>query len=69
MATRGKLGRKSRTDWARVDAMTDRQIDLSDIPVLGKAFFKRAVLWSGAEKQIKLSSDPCEQKRQYLPSK
>jgi uncharacterized protein (DUF4415 family) len=36
--------KRSRTNWARIDAIKDREIDLSDIPELGKAFFKRATL-------------------------
>lgn len=34
--------RPSRTDWARVDAMTDDEIDLSDSPELGPEFFANA---------------------------
>jgi hypothetical protein len=34
----------SRTDWARIDAMTDEDIDTSDIPLLTDAFFERARL-------------------------
>lgn len=34
----------SRTDWKRVDAMADEDIDTSDIPPLTDAFFKRAKL-------------------------
>lgn len=30
------------TDWARVDAMTDEEIDTSDIPPLTETFFQRA---------------------------
>ena len=36
--------KRSRTDWGKVDALKDSKIDFSDIPELGKAFFKRAVL-------------------------
>jgi len=36
--------KRSRTNWARIEALTDREIDFSDIPEFGKAFFKRAVL-------------------------
>jgi uncharacterized protein (DUF4415 family) len=36
--------KRSRTNWARIDALKDSAIDFSDIPELGKAFFKRAVL-------------------------
>lgn len=37
------LKRKSETDWARIDRMTDDEIDTSDIPPLGDAFFERAI--------------------------
>ena len=36
--------KRSRTNWARIDALTDREIDFSDIQEPGKAFFKRATL-------------------------
>jgi uncharacterized protein (DUF4415 family) len=36
--------KRSRTDWGKVDSLKDSKIDFSDIPELGKAFFKRAVL-------------------------
>lgn len=35
---------ESRTDWKRVDAMKDEDVDLSDIPELDDDFFKNAVL-------------------------
>ena len=38
------LGKKSRTDWARIDAMQDDDIDLADIPELDESFFKNAVI-------------------------
>ena len=34
--------RESRTDWDRLESMTDSEIDFSDAPELGKAFFRRA---------------------------
>jgi uncharacterized protein (DUF4415 family) len=43
--SRKNLTGKSETDWARVDAMTDEEIDTSDIPELDETFFKNAVLW------------------------
>jgi hypothetical protein len=43
MSVRG-LKRKSQTDWARFDRMTDSEIDTSDIPPLDDEFFKRAAL-------------------------
>jgi uncharacterized protein (DUF4415 family) len=36
--------KRSRTNWAKIDALKDREIDSSDIPEQGKAFFQRAVL-------------------------
>jgi uncharacterized protein (DUF4415 family) len=36
--------KRSRTNWARIDALKDSEIDFSDIPGLGTAFFKRATL-------------------------
>lgn len=38
------LKKKSGTDWARIDKMTDDEIDTSDIPPLDDAFFKSAKL-------------------------
>ena len=36
------LQKSSRSDWARVDALKDEDIDFSDIPELGEAFFRNA---------------------------
>jgi uncharacterized protein (DUF4415 family) len=36
-------GMKSKTDWEAVDAMSDDEIDYSEIPEQGKEFFKNAV--------------------------
>lgn len=38
------LTKSSRTDWARVDAIKDEDIDFSDIPELGEAFFQNATI-------------------------
>jgi uncharacterized protein (DUF4415 family) len=38
------LKKQSRTDWARIDALKDQEIDYSEIPELGDDFFKSAVL-------------------------
>lgn len=35
--------RSSRTDWARLAAMWDEEIDTSDIPELGPSFFANAI--------------------------
>jgi hypothetical protein len=37
------LKKKSETDWARIDRMTDDEINTSDIPPLDDAFFERAI--------------------------
>jgi uncharacterized protein (DUF4415 family) len=34
----------SKTDWARIDAMSDDDIDTSDIPALTDEFFAKATL-------------------------
>jgi uncharacterized protein (DUF4415 family) len=34
----------SKTDWHRIDAMKDSEIDYSDIPELGDDFFKNAMI-------------------------
>ncbi len=36
------LKKPSETDWARIDSMTDEEIDTSDIPPLDDEFFARA---------------------------
>lgn len=36
--------KRSRTNWARIDALKDKEIDTSEIPEQSNAFFKRAVL-------------------------
>lgn len=38
------LKKPSETDWAKVEAMTDEEIDTSDIPPLDDAFFANAKL-------------------------
>jgi uncharacterized protein (DUF4415 family) len=38
--------------------MRDEDIDFSDIPEQGPAFFKHAVLWPGSKRQITLRLDP-----------
>jgi uncharacterized protein (DUF4415 family) len=35
---------KSQTDWARLDAMTDEQIDYSDIPLITPEMWKNGVV-------------------------
>jgi hypothetical protein len=35
----------SKTDWAKVDAITEAEIDTSDIPPLTKSFFAKSRWW------------------------
>jgi uncharacterized protein (DUF4415 family) len=50
--------RQSKTNWKRVDALRDEDIDFSDIPELGPDFFANAIIWPGPNRQIKLWIDP-----------
>ncbi len=50
--------RQSKTDWKRIDALKDSEIDFSDAPELGPDFFARAIIWPGPKKQITLRIDP-----------
>ncbi|MDQ2746822.1 MAG: BrnA antitoxin family protein [Acidobacteriota bacterium] len=43
------MKKQSETDWARIDALTDEEIDTSDIPPLDDDFFARAE-WRMPEK-------------------
>ena len=38
------MSNSSKTDWSRIDAMTDEDIDTSDIPPLDDEFFAKAEL-------------------------
>src|SRR6266571_2159094 len=38
------LKNSSKTNWARIDQMTDKEVDTSDIPPLDDAFFANAKL-------------------------
>lgn len=38
------MNKHSTTDWARIDAMTDDDIDTSDIPPLTEDFFNHATV-------------------------
>lgn len=48
----------SKTDWARVDAMQDEDIDLSDSPELDTTFFTNAIPTVGHPRQIMVTLDP-----------
>ena len=44
---RSAISKKSRTDWARVDAMKGEEIDMSDSPEIAPEMFARAVVRKG----------------------
>lgn len=48
----------SKTNWAKIKAMKDSDINLSDTPELDDNFFAEAKLWPGKKKQITLRLDP-----------
>jgi uncharacterized protein (DUF4415 family) len=54
------MNNSSKTDWDRLNAMTDDEIDYSDIPPLGEGFFEKAELVipaSEARSFVKLDAD------------
>ena len=48
----------SRTDWARVDALLDEEIDTSEVPPLSEAFFQRARLRSPSLVSVTVRVEP-----------
>lgn len=51
--------KQSETDWARVDALTDAEIDTSDIPPLSDEFFRRShVRLPGGKVAVTVRIDP-----------
>ena len=52
------LPKQSKTDWVRIDAMKDEDIDYSDIPPLTDEFFKKAVIrWPSEKERITIALD------------
>ncbi|MFZ5923405.1 MAG: BrnA antitoxin family protein [Chloroflexota bacterium] len=45
--SKSTISNKSQTDWERLEAMEDEDIDLSDIPELTPAMFAKAVVKRG----------------------
>jgi uncharacterized protein (DUF4415 family) len=52
---RKATSRKSQTDWKRLKAMTDSEIDLSDIPALTPEMFAHAVVRRGLKPVVRKS--------------
>jgi uncharacterized protein (DUF4415 family) len=50
--------RRSHTNWKKIDALPDSDIDLSEAPELDAEFFAKAIFWPGPKKQITLRLDP-----------
>lgn len=44
---RSATSKKSRTDWARLDRMKEKEIDLSDSPEIAVEMFARAIVRKG----------------------
>ncbi len=68
------ISRKSRTDWKRVNSLTDKQIDFSDIPEVTPEMFARAVVRRGLQPvprkeqlTIRVDSDVLEWYRRQGP--
>lgn len=64
---RAATSKKSRTDWKRVEALKDRDIDFSDTPEVSPEMFARAVVRRGlkpvprkAQLTLRLDSDVLE---------
>jgi uncharacterized protein (DUF4415 family) len=61
------ISKRSRTDWKRVDALKDEEIDLSDTPEVSPEMFARALVRRGlkptprkAQLTLRLDSDVLE---------
>jgi hypothetical protein len=62
------MSNTSRTNWAKIDAMTDDDIDMSDIPPLTDEFFAKAELWM-PKTSIKLVAAARQAKREIAEGK
>lgn len=51
------MSKVSKTDWKRLAAMKDQDIDTSDIPELGDAFFEHAELRTPPKQAITIRLD------------
>lgn len=63
MSEKGSKNISSLTDWEWVDALTDEEIDTSDIPPLDESFFANATLRLPKAKQtvtVRLDADVLE---------
>ena len=51
------MKKKSKTDWDRIKAMRDKDINYSDIPPLDDNFFVNAIIWKPRKKQLTIRID------------
>ena len=51
------MSKVSKTDWKRLSAMKDQDIDTSDIPELGDVFFERAELRTPPKQAVTIRLD------------
>ena len=51
------MKKNSKTDWPRINALKDKDIDYSDIPQLDAKFFEKAVIWKPRKKQLTIRID------------
>jgi hypothetical protein len=51
------MNKSSETDWARVDALTEAEIDTSDIPPITDEQFSRSRWWKSIEPNDPLLED------------
>jgi hypothetical protein len=56
----------SRTDWDKIDAMSDDEIDTSDIPPLTDEFFAKAKLRMPSSTPIAIRVDPAMRQKLAL---
>ncbi len=51
------MSKQSKTDWKRVEAMKDENIDTSDIPELDEDFFRQAEIHLPAKQSVTMRLD------------
>ncbi|NWE54607.1 BrnA antitoxin family protein, partial [Brevundimonas sp. P7753] len=51
------MPKESKTDWGRLDKLSDQEIDTSEIPELGEDFFRRAELRVPVKRAVTIRLD------------
>ncbi|BBP74605.1 hypothetical protein PHLH7_07090 [Pseudomonas sp. Ost2] len=51
------MPKESKTDWERLDKLSDQEIDTSEIPELGEDFFRRAELRVPVKRAVTIRLD------------